>query len=220
MFSNAVTVTGPGTPPATLTARPGVPAAPPAPPIAKDVLLIDWDRNLGGVDFRPVYEAALSGLALSYDVFDGGTSGAANGNAGPTFAQLQNYRAVVFFTGNNLTSWSNAHVGGSFPLQDYLVAGGKLVMTGQDLNSQVVYNQNTGSDFLYATMAGWLTGAERSATCTTVRSDRDFYGIGTANPATAQLETAFTLLGRTGDVSTNMGAPGPGTSGSRTPAVR
>ncbi|HXH33865.1 MAG TPA: S8 family serine peptidase [Plantibacter sp.] len=94
------------------------------PGVAKDVLLIDWDRNLGGVDFRPVYEAALTGLGLSYDVFNGGLLATANGNPGPTFAQLQNYRAVVFFTGNNLTSWSVAHVGGSFPLEDYLVAGG------------------------------------------------------------------------------------------------
>ena len=29
------------------------------PTVAKDVLLIDWDRNLGGVDFRPTYTAAL-----------------------------------------------------------------------------------------------------------------------------------------------------------------
>ena len=63
------------------------------PGVAKDVLLIDWDRNVG-TDFRPVYEQALTGLGLSYDVFDGGTSTAANGNAGPTFAQLQNYRTV------------------------------------------------------------------------------------------------------------------------------
>ena len=180
------------------------------PAVAKDVLLIDWDRNLGGVDFRPVYTAALSGLGLSFDVFDGGVATA--GNPGPSFAQLQNYRSVVFFTGNNLTSWANAHVGGSFPLQDYLVAGGKIVMTGQDFNSQIVYNQNTGSDFLYATMSGWLTGAERAAppACTLTRSDRDFYGTGTANPTTAVLETSFTLLGRTGDVSTNSGGNGAG----------
>jgi hypothetical protein len=37
VFSNAVTVTGPGTPPATLRSRPGVPAAAPAPPIAATV---------------------------------------------------------------------------------------------------------------------------------------------------------------------------------------
>jgi hypothetical protein len=147
-------------------------------------------------------------------VFNGGTLTA--GNPGPTYAQLQNYRAVVFFTGNNTVSWANAHVGGSFPLQDYLVAGGKLVMTGQDLNSQVVYNQNTGSDFLYATMAGWLTGAERNPptgaqACATLRSDRDFYGSGTtAPPATAQLQTEFTLFGHTGDVSTNLGGTGAG----------
>ena len=180
------------------------------PTVAKDVLLIDWDRNVG-VDYRPVYEAALTGLGLSYDVFNGGT--ATTGNAGPTFAQLQNYRAVVFFTGNNLTSWANAHTNGSFPLQDYLVAGGKLVMTGQDLNSQVAYNQNTGSDFLYSTMSGWLTGTEWTAFpgCALTRSDRDFYGATTAtNPATAQLETVFTLLGKTGDVSTNLGGTGAG----------
>jgi hypothetical protein len=178
------------------------------PALSKDVLLIDWDRNLGGVDYRPVYTAALDGLGLSYDVFDGGTATA--GNAGPTYAQLQNYRSVVFFTGNNTTSWANAHVGGSFPLQDYLVAGGKIVFTGQDLNSQIVYNQNTGSDFLYATMGGWLTGATRTPTCTITASDRDFYGTGAANPTSAVLETAFTLLGKTGDVSTNSGGTGAG----------
>ena len=151
------------------------------------------------------------GSASSYDVFDGGTLAA--GNAGPTFAQLQNYRAVVFFTGNNLTSWANAHVNGSFPLQDYLVAGGKLVMTGQDLNTQYAYNQNVGSDFLYGQMAGWLTGREWTTFpgCGLTRSDRDFYGAtAAANPVTAQLETTFTLLGKTGDVSTNLGGTGAG----------
>ena len=180
------------------------------PSAAKDVLLIDWDRNLGGRDHRPAYTAALTGLGLSFDVFDGGVSAAANGNPGPTFAQLQNYRAVVFFTGDNPTSWSTAHVGGSFPLQDYLVAGGKLIMTGQDLNSQPAWNQNTGSDFLFTTMSGWMTGEElEPATCATTRSDGNFYGRRPCRP-TAQLETAFTLLGRSGDVSVNLGGDGAG----------
>jgi hypothetical protein len=180
------------------------------PDAAKDVLLIDWDRNLGGADYRPVYTAALDGLGLSYDVFDGGTLAA--GNAGPTFAQLQNYRSVVFFAGNNKTSWSVGHVGGSFPLQGYLVAGGKIVISGQDFNSHVLHDQNTGSDFLYATMAGWMTPFDHGPPppCTVTRTDRDFYGADAANPATAQLETAFTLLGKTGDVSTNLGGNGAG----------
>ena len=178
------------------------------PAVAKDVLLIDWDRNVGA-DFRPVYTGALDGLGLSYDVFDGGTLAA--GNPGPTFVQLQNYRAVVLFTGNNLTSWANGHTNGSFPLQDYLVAGGKLVMSGQDLNTQYAYNQNVGSDFLYGQMAGWLTGRQWTAfpTCGLTRSDRDFYGAtATDNPTTARLDTVFTLLGKTGDVSTNAGGSG------------
>jgi subtilisin family serine protease len=176
---------------------------------AKDVLLIDWDRNLGGADFRATYTAALTGLGLSFDVFDGGT--AAAGNAGPTFVQLQNYRAVVMFTGNNTTSWSTGHTNGSFPLQDYLVAGGKLVLTGQDLNSQLVFNQNVGSDFLFGTMSGWMTGIERNPACATTRSDRDFYGSGATAPGpTTQLNTAFTLFGRTGDVGVNLGGTGAG----------
>jgi len=186
------------------------------PAVSKDVLLLDWDRNVG-VDYRPVYEAALTGLGLSYDVFNGGTLTA--GNPGPTFAQLQNYRALVLFTGNNTVSWANGHANGSFPIQDYLVAGGKLVMSGQDLSSQYAYNQNTGSDFLYSQMSGWLTGAQWTAfpACALTRSDRDFYGAGTAtppalppNPPTAQLETVFTLFGKTGDVSTNAGGSGAG----------
>jgi hypothetical protein len=176
------------------------------PTAIKDVLLIDWDRNVGGVDHLPAYTAALTGLGLSYDVFDGGLSTAANGNPGPTYAQLQGYRAVVLFTGDNTTSWSTAHVGGSFPLQDYLVAGGRLIMSGQDLNTQFLYSQNTGSDYLFGLMSGWLTGVERDpATCAATGSDANFYGT---PAATAQLETAFTLFGRSADVSVNLGGSG------------
>jgi hypothetical protein len=123
---------------------------------------------------------------------------------------------VVFFPGNNTTSWSTAHVGGSFPLEDYLVSGGKIVISGQDFNSQYLYDQNVGSDYLYSLMSGWLTGnvfgpvPAAGPPCPATRSDRDFYGPDATNPATAQLETAFTLLGRTGDVSTNLGGNGAG----------
>jgi minor extracellular serine protease Vpr len=176
------------------------------PAVVKDVLLIDWDRNVGA-DFRPVYTGALSAKGLSFDVFNGGTSTAANGNPGPTLAELQNYRAVVLFTGNNATNWSSTHVGGSFPLQDYLVGGGKLILTGQDLNSQIAFNQNTGTDFNFTTMAGWLDGFQKeSSTCTTTRSDVDFYGP--LFTGLERLETTFTLLGRTGDVSVNRGGDG------------
>ena len=181
------------------------------PAVAKDVLLIDWDRNIGDRLPARVHRPLSTGSASATTSSTAALLAA--GNAGPTFAQLQNYRAVVFFTGNNLTSWANAHVNGSFPIQDYLVAGGKLVMTGQDLNTQYAYNQNVGSDFLYGQMAGWLTGREWTTFpgCGLTRSDRDFYGAtAAANPATAQLETTFTLLGKTGDVSTNLGGTGAG----------
>jgi subtilisin family serine protease len=173
----------------------------------KDVLLIDWDRNVP--DYRPVYTDALTALGLSFDVFDGGTLAVANANAGPTFAQLQNYRSVVFYMGSNNVQWSAAHIGGSFPLQAYLVAGGKVIFTGQDFNSNVAYNQNTGTDWLYASMSGWITGREAvPPACTLTRSDANFYGPAASNPPTAVLETAFNLFGRTGDVSTNLSGSG------------
>ena len=101
------------------------------PQVIKDVLLIDWDRNLGGVDHRQAYTDALTGLGLSHDVYDAGLSARRRtATPGPTYAQLQGYRAIVLFTGDNTTSWSTAHVGGSFPVQDYLVAGGRLIMSG------------------------------------------------------------------------------------------
>ncbi|MCI0415120.1 S8 family serine peptidase [bacterium] len=173
----------------------------------KDVLLIDWDRTASGAgDFRSFYTGALSSLGLTYDVFDGGISTAANGNPGVTLVQLQNYRTAILYMGDNFTNWSTTHVGGSFPLQDYLTGGGKLIAIGQDLNSQILYNQNTGSDFNLTSMAGFIRGFEKEpANCTNITSDADFYAVTT--PADV-LITKFELFGREGDVSVNNGGDG------------
>ena len=70
------------------------------PAVAKDVLLIDWDRNLGA-DYRPVVRSGADRPRPQLRRLRRRHVCAANGNPGPTFAQLQNYRAVVLFTGNN-----------------------------------------------------------------------------------------------------------------------
>jgi subtilisin family serine protease len=174
----------------------------------KDVLLIDWDRNV--TDQSKVYKDALKTLGLTFDVFDGGTSTASIGNPGPTLLQLQGYRTVVLITGDNASSWSAAHVGGSFPLQGYLLGGGRLVLVGQDLQSQIVYNQNQGSDFLLTSMGGWIDGFMAAATpaaCQTIRSDTDFYGPLT--PADSVI-TTVDLLGGIMDLSVNAGDTRPG----------
>lgn len=178
------------------------------PKAMKDVLLIDWDRNVGK-DFADVYKGALRTLRLSYDVFDGGTSTTAIANPGPTLQQLQKYRTVILFTGNNATSWSTTHVGGSFPLQGYLLGGGRLILVGQDLQSQVVFNQNQGSDFLLTSMGGWIDGTRTASTpagCQTAVSDTDFYGDLT--PADS-LTTRLNLLGGTIDASVAAGSTDP-----------
>lgn len=54
-----------------------------------------------------------------------------------------------------------------------------------------------------------MTGEELApVSCASTRSDANFYG--TAVPPTARLETALTLLGRSGDVSVNLGGDGAG----------
>ena len=118
------------------------------PAVAKDVLLIDWDRNVGGVDFRPAYRRRSTASALSYDVFDGGTLDRRERQRRPDVRAAAELPRGRVLHRQQPPSWANAHVGGSFPLEDYLVAGGKIVMTGQDLNSSSPgrCNQNSGSD--------------------------------------------------------------------------
>jgi len=178
------------------------------PAAAKDVLLIDWDRNLPE-DLSGPYKDALRKLGLTFDVFDGGTSAAANAAPGPTLLQLQAYRTVILFTGNNSASWSNAHIGGSFALQGYLLGGGRLIMAGQDLQSQIVNNQNQGSDSMLTSMGGWISGmtaVETPAACQVVISDSNFYRDATP---IEDLTTVLELFGGTVDVSsTASGGPG------------
>lgn len=163
------------------------------PAAVKDVLVIDWDRSTSLTDFQAVYTNALTTLGKTFDVFAGGSSTAANGNPGVSMATLQNYRNVVLFMGNNTTSWSTAHTFGSFPLQDYLVGGGRLLVVGQGLNSGASYNQNVGTDFNFTVMAGW------------VRTDQNFYGAPAAGTVST---TKVNLFGDIADFSANSSGSG------------
>lgn len=163
------------------------------PAAMKDVLLVDWDRSPTYLDYVSTYTSALDSLGLTYDVFDAGTLTTASGNPGVSFSTLQDYRTVVLFMGDNYYPYADTHLGGSFPIQDYLNNGGRVLIIAQDYNSGVAYNQNQGSDFNLSSMAGWI------------QTDPDFYPISTGNEV---LVTQFNLFGHSVDISYNNGGDG------------
>ena len=164
-------------------------------PAHKDVLLVDWDRSpaAGFPNYQAVFTSALTTLGLTFDVFGAGSSSAGGGNAGVSLATLQNYKTVILMMGDNFFEYSGRHTGGSFPFEDYLVGGGHMIMIGQDLASNVAYSQNTGTDFTFTSMAGWID---------------DFVDIYPIVDFTEQLNTKFSLMGELADASANLGGDG------------
>ncbi len=95
------------------------------PPKSVDVLLIDGDGKATGVagDYRPQYEAMLTGLGLTYAV---GFPAAA--------VDLHKYRAVIIFTGDNASyPASGFSATQEDALGEYMDSGGRLWTLGQNI---------------------------------------------------------------------------------------
>lgn len=103
-----------------------------------DVLLIDADSSYDGrhPDFAWYYRQTLEQLGYTYDVFDT-VMGRQLGENVPAVATLTTYSAVVLFTGQSRapdlvldrTDISN--------LREYLIAGGSLIVMGQNFASLI-----------------------------------------------------------------------------------
>jgi subtilisin family serine protease len=97
----------------------------------KDVLLLDDDGSAadpGFDDYSELYQNLMEDLGLTGDYVDVWETGL------PSLAELQTYRAVVLFTGDNTSYDTSAF----FPedhdlLAEYLDSGGRLYATGQNL---------------------------------------------------------------------------------------
>jgi hypothetical protein len=95
------------------------------PPKSVDVLLIDADNRATGVagDYRPQYEALLTGLGLSYTV---GVPASA--------LDLHKYRAALLFTGDNASfPPSGFNATQEDALAEWLDSGGRLWALGQNM---------------------------------------------------------------------------------------
>jgi minor extracellular serine protease Vpr len=95
------------------------------PPKSVDVLLIDADGKATGTagDYRPQYEAMLTGLNLTYE-----TTFPANA------VDLHKYRAAVLFTGDNASFASSGFtLTREDALAEWLDSGGRLWTLGQNM---------------------------------------------------------------------------------------
>ena len=104
------------------------------------ILLVDDDE---GDPYESYYENALMASSYLYDYWDRDTGGS------PTESDMSAYDAVVWFTGDDYTSTLVSE--DRTNLADYLDAGGRLFITGQDIGYDIRNDGNFYADYLHAT---------------------------------------------------------------------
>ncbi|MBN2006480.1 MAG: S8 family serine peptidase [Anaerolineae bacterium] len=100
------------------------------PKLSDKVLLLDGDASPydGLMDYTQPYTEALEAAGITYDYVDLlVTDGVL-----PSQGELQQYKAVIYYTGDNRYS-GLVNVMGQYSLIGYLQGGGRLLATGQDL---------------------------------------------------------------------------------------
>jgi subtilisin family serine protease len=89
------------------------------------ILVVDDDDN--APDVRATYTAVLDGLGLGYDIWDTN-----NSDNEPDAATLQQYDAVIWFTGDEFGGSAGPGAAGETALATYLNANGCLLISSQD----------------------------------------------------------------------------------------
>jgi len=132
-----------------------------AAPTGADVLILQNDASytLGAPDYLDYYTMTLESLAVSYDIYNADMY-YANDITIPSLAELAQYKAIIYFTGDNYQPDGTFTV--STPLtaldmdilNEYANSGGVVFAMGQDLAS--VWNSTTtnNASFLYASTLG------------------------------------------------------------------
>ncbi len=148
-----------------------------APPVGKEVLLIDDDGSFlqpifFGVDtpdYRPYYEAMLQNLGVSYDVWDAEQAWL-QGPGLPDIATLQLYDKVIWFTGDSFLTYYGVTADASdrVRLLDFFhnTPGRKLIVTGQDWSgyfADFVNGADSGCVLCSLGVANWAEDAYRPA---------------------------------------------------------
>ncbi len=107
-----------------------------------DVAIIDDDGATNGdEDFQSYYKDALLSAGVVSVVWDIAEDGL------PDLAWLQEQPKVIWYTGNNDSPLSDSRIN---LISTYLDAGGKLILSGQDLGDDQPNIQNLWSDYFAA----------------------------------------------------------------------
>ncbi len=133
------------------------------PKMTNKVLLLDNDFSylLGYPDYTPYYTSTLETLDIPYDYYDADEH-FGNAQTIPDLAVLQQYKAIIWYTGDH---WQyNGYYTVATPLTQmdqqiltgYLQGGGRLLATGQDLAA--VLRADTGNEV--SNLYGGFLGAE------------------------------------------------------------
>ena len=133
---------------------------PPLPPI----LLVDDDDN--APDVRGTYMAALDALGYGYDVWDTG-----NSDNEPDAATLNQYSAVIWFTGSEFGGAAGPGGSGEAALADFLDHGRCLFISSQDY----VYDRGV-TPFMQSYLG--LASAANDVYQTTVMGSGVYAGLG------------------------------------------
>lgn len=135
---------------------------------ALSVLLVDDDDNSPNV--RPLYEAALTTLGISYSVFD---VGGGSGN-GPTAAAMSAYDIVIWFSGDQFGTPAEAgpNATDEAELTTYLNGGGRLFLSSQD------YYYDRGLTSFMQNYLGVGSISNDNGNYTSVTGQNNFAGLG------------------------------------------
>ena len=136
-----------------------------AAPSGADVLIIqnDFSFLLGLPDYLSYYTDVLDNLGLTYDIYNADTNFASPISL-PSMAELSQYKAIIYFTGDNYQPDGTFTVATPLTaldmdiLNEYANAGGIIFAMGQDLSGVWASDAFDDGTFLYSSTLGgnWL----------------------------------------------------------------
>ncbi len=171
------------------------------PEMGNKVLLLDNDFSylLEYPDYTSYYTSTLEALGVPYDYYDADMH-YANAQTIPDLAVLQQYKAVIWYTGDHYQY--NGYYPVATPLTEmdediligYLQSGGRLLATGQDLAATLRADTGNENTNLYGGFLGaeWLQDDVFSGTLTT--DVRQLSGLDFTAGITVDLTLPATLI--------------------------
>lgn len=131
------------------------------PPPSDDVLIIvnDGASSLGFPSYLSYYTEALSELGLTYEVWDADAN-FANPATIPDASTLSQYKAIIYYTGDNFYPDGAFTVSTALTeldmnrLTEYANMGGIIIAMGQDMSAVLASDETDEAEFFYGSVLG------------------------------------------------------------------